>query len=160
VVTDSQAVLKVDGDLDIQVPLTTFSILFSRFKGNLELQAAGTRIISDLKPGDRVIIAEACTHHSLAEDIGRVKIPRWLNQYVGGALKIEVVSGHQLPKDISDCRLIIQCGACMWNRKEVTNRLEELQERNIAVTNYGLAIAYLQGVFERCIAPFGLSLNK
>ena len=123
VITDSQAFLKVAADTPPTVPLTSFSILFSRFKGDLVSQTVGALAIDDLKPGDRVLIAEACTHHPIGEDIGRVKIPRWLTQYVGGKLEFTIAAGHDYPEDLSPFRLIIHCGACSFNRKAMLGRI-------------------------------------
>lgn len=154
VVTDSQAFLKVSADTPPDIPMTSFSILFARFKGDLTTQVAGTLAIDRLKPGDRVLIAEACAHHPIGEDIGRVKIPRWLTQYVGGALDFQVVQGHDFPGDLHEYKLIIHCGACMQNRREMLNRLERGREAGVPVTNYGLTIAYSLGIFERALSPF------
>jgi [FeFe] hydrogenase H-cluster maturation GTPase HydF len=154
VVTDSQAFKQVAGDTPDGVPLTSFSILFSRFKGDLLEQARGALLIGDLRPGDRVLIAEACTHHPIEDDIGTVKIPRWLQEVAGGKLKIENVRGHDFPADPSGYRLVIHCGACMWNRKEMLSRILHCQRAGVPITNYGLAIAYCLGILERALAPF------
>src|SRR5208282_1995215 len=123
VVTDSQAFLKVAADTPVDVPLTSFSILMARFKGDLTAQVEGTLAIERLRSGDRVLIAEACTHHPIGEDIGRVKIPRWLTQYVGGKLEFTSVQGHDFPQDLSPYKLVVHCGACMWNRREMLSRM-------------------------------------
>jgi [FeFe] hydrogenase H-cluster maturation GTPase HydF len=154
VVTDSQAFLKVAADTPREIPLTSFSILFARFKGDLSELVLGTLAIDRLKPGDRVLIAEACSHHPIAEDIGRVKIPRWLTQYVGGKLEFDTVQGHDFPKDLSPYRLVIHCGACMTNRREMLTRLLHCRQAGIPMTNYGLTIAYSLGIFERALEPF------
>ncbi len=154
VVTDSQAFSGVAADTPLDVPMTSFSILFSRFKGDLTTMAVGALAIEELRAGDRVLVAEACSHHPISEDIGRVKIPRWLTEYVGGELVFEQIQGHDFPEDLSPYRLIIHCGACMWNRRALLNRLLKCREQGVAVTNYGLAIAYSLGIIERALSPF------
>jgi [FeFe] hydrogenase H-cluster maturation GTPase HydF len=159
VVTDSQAFLKVAADTPPAVPMTSFSILFARFKGDLATQVEGTLSVDRLKAGDRVLIAEACSHHPIGEDIGRVKIPRWLTQYVGGKLDFHTVQGHDFPDDLSSYRLVIHCGACMWNRREMLSRLLKCRKAGVPITNYGLAIAYSLGIFERALGPFPSALE-
>jgi [FeFe] hydrogenase H-cluster maturation GTPase HydF len=158
VVCDSQAVLKVSADIAPEIPFTTFSILFARQKGDIIAAAEGAARIEDLEPGDRVLIAEACTHHALEDDIGRVKIPRWLRQYVGGELDVSVSSGRDYPDDLGKYRLIIHCGACMLNRREMLNRVQRAREARVPITNYGVAISYLQGVAKRTLSPFPAAL--
>ena len=158
VVTDSQAFLKVAADTPREVPLTSFSILLSRCKGDLSTQVRGALAIDTLRTGDRVLVAEACTHHPIGEDIGRVKIPRWLTQYVGGKLEFHHVQGRDFPADLSPFKLLIHCGACTWNRREMLNRLWLCQQANVPATNYGLTIAYSQGIFERALEPFPAAL--
>jgi [FeFe] hydrogenase H-cluster maturation GTPase HydF len=159
VVTDSQAFLKVAADTPREVPLTSFSILMSRFKGDLTAQVQGALAIENLRGGDRVLIAEACSHHPIGEDIGRVKIPRWLIQFVGGQLHFEHVQGHDFPQDLSPYRLVVHCGACMWNRREMLSRILRCQRAGVPITNYGLAIAYSLGIFERALKPFPAALE-
>lgn len=159
VVTDSQAFLKVAADTPREIPMTSFSILFSRFKGDLVTQTEGTLAVDDLRPGDHVLIAEACSHHPIAEDIGRVKIPRWLTQYVGGKLEFTTVQGHDFPDDLSPFKLVIHCGACMWNRRAMLSRLLHCKRVGVPITNYGLVIAYSLGIFERALAPFPAALE-
>jgi [FeFe] hydrogenase H-cluster maturation GTPase HydF len=154
VVTDSQAFLKVAADTPSTVKMTSFSILFARQKGNLTQFVEGAMAIERLRPGDRVLVAEACTHHPLGDDIGRVKIPRWLKQYVGGDLKIDTIQGHDFPADLSVYRLIVHCGACMWNRREMLTRQVRAAEAGVPICNYGLTIAYTLGIFDRALAPF------
>ncbi len=154
VVTDSQAFNKVAADTPKDVPMTSFSILFARLKGNLTTLVEGVRAIDDLAPGDRVLISEACTHHRVEDDIGTVKIPRWLNQLVGGPLDYAWVSGLELPKDLSQYRLIIHCGACMINRKEMLHRIMVAQHAGIPIVNYGVLIAYVMGILDRALKPF------
>lgn len=159
VVTDSQAVLKVTADVPKEIPVTTFSILFARQKSDLSVMARGAAAIENLHPGDLVLIAEACSHHALEDDIGRVKIPRWLKQYVGGDLQIDTSTGRDYPDDLKKYKLIIHCGACMINRREMLNRLRKAQEAGVPVTNYGVAISFLQGVIKRSLAPFPSALT-
>jgi len=159
VVTDSQAFLKVAADTPPEIPLTSFSILFARFQGDLNEMVRGAMAIDNLKTGDKVLIAEACSHHPIGEDIGTVKIPRWLTQYVGGKLEIDNLRGHDFPKDISEYKLIIHCGACMWNRREMLSRIMKAKEASVPITNYGLTIAYSLGIFERALQPFPATLE-
>jgi len=159
VVSDSQAFLKVAADTPLHVPLTSFSILMSRFKGDLLAQVRGAMAIENLRGNDRVLIAEACSHHPIGEDIGRVKIPRWLTQYSGEKLQFEHVQGHDFPVDISPYKLVIHCGACMWNRREMLSRILRCQQAGVPITNYGLTIAYSLGIFERALEPFPAALE-
>ena len=154
VVTDSQAFRQVAADTPPEIPLTSFSILFARFKGDLLAQTEGVLAVEDLRPGDRVLIAEACSHHPIEDDIGRVKIPRWLTEYVGGRLEFTNVQGHDFPEDLPEYKLVIHCGACMWNRREMLSRIMLCRDAGVPITNYGLVIAYSLGIFERAIAPF------
>jgi len=159
VITDSQAFLKVAADTPSGVPLTSFSILFARFKGDLPTQVMGVLAIDTLKAGDRVLIAEACSHHPIGEDIGRVKIPRWLTQYVGGKLEISHVQGHDFPADLSPYKLVIHCGACMWNRREMLSRILHCRQAAVPITNYGVVIAHSLGILERALEPFPAALE-
>ena len=159
VVTDSQAFLKVAADTPPDVLLTSFSILFARFKGDLTAQVQGTLAIDRLRAGDRVLVAEACSHHPIAEDIGRVKIPRWLTQYVGGKLDFTHVQGHDFPADLSPFRLVIHCGACTTNRREVLSRILRCRQAGVPISNYGLTIAYSLGIFDRALQPFPAALE-
>jgi [FeFe] hydrogenase H-cluster maturation GTPase HydF len=154
VVTDSQAFLKVAGDTPEDVLMTSFSILFARFKGDLNEYVRGTMAIENLVPGDRILIAESCSHHPIGEDIGRVKIPRWLQQYVGGKLEFVHMQGHDFPGDLSSFKMVINCGSCMWNRREVLSRIMRCQQAGVPCSNYGLTIAYSLGIFERALKPF------
>jgi [FeFe] hydrogenase H-cluster maturation GTPase HydF len=159
VVTDSQAFLKVAADTPPGIPLTSFSILFARFQGDLNEMVRGAMAIDNLKTGDKILIAEACSHHPIGEDIGTVKIPRWLTQYVGGKLQIDNLRGHDFPENISEYKMIIHCGACMWNRREMLSRIMKAREAGIPITNYGLTIAYSLGIFERALQPFPAALD-
>jgi [FeFe] hydrogenase H-cluster maturation GTPase HydF len=154
VVTDSQAFLKVAADTPPEVPLTSFSILMARFKGDLTAQVEGALAIEKLRSGDRVLIAEACTHHPIGEDIGRVKIPRWLTQYTGVKLEFVPTQGRDFPDDLADYKLVIHCGACMWNRRQMLSRILNCQRAGVPITNYGLTIAYSLGIFDRALEPF------
>ncbi|MCW0483763.1 [FeFe] hydrogenase H-cluster maturation GTPase HydF [Gaoshiqia sediminis] len=159
VVTDSQAFLKVAADTPPEIPLTSFSILFARHQGDLAEMVRGAMAIDKLKAGDKVLIAEACSHHPIGEDIGTVKIPRWLTQYVGGKLEIDNARGRDFPENIADYKLIIHCGACMWNRREMLSRIMKARQLGIPITNYGLTIAYSLGIFERALQPFPAALD-
>lgn len=160
VICDSQAILKVAADTPPQIPCTTFSILMARAKGDLAVFAEGAAAIHHLKPGDPVLIAEGCTHHSLADDIGKVKIPRWLRQRVKGELLFEWCNGRDFPSDLSRFKLIIHCGSCTLTRKEVLNRISIAKAANVPITNYGLAISTSQGVIERVLEPFPYALHQ
>jgi len=149
VVTDSQAFSEVSKIVPEDVPLTGFSVLMARIRGDYELLKDGASVIDQLQPGDKVLVAEACSHHPVEDDIGRVKIPRWLNEHVGGALDFQTVSGHDFPEDLTSFKLVIHCGACTMNRREVISRLDRCRELNIPVTNYGMLIAKCTGVLER-----------
>jgi [FeFe] hydrogenase H-cluster maturation GTPase HydF len=159
VVTDSQAFLKVAADTPLDVPLTSFSILFARQKGDLLQFARGALAIDSLKPGDKIAIAEACSHHPIGEDIGRVKIPRWLGQYIGGALDVQQVQGRDFISDPKEFKLVIHCGSCMLNRREVLSRIFACNRAGVPITNYGMAIAYSLGIFERALQPFPAALD-
>ena len=156
VITDSQAFLKVAADTPDDVPLTSFSILFARYKGDLQTFVNGAKTIDELQSGDKVLIAEACSHHQICEDIGRTKIPRWLTQYVGGKLDFTFTNGHDFPEDLSQFKLIIHCGSCTFNPRMLMSRLMECKRQNIPITNYGIAISYSLGIFERALSPFDL----
>ncbi len=159
VVTDSQAFLKVAGDTPDDVLMTSFSILFARFKGDLVEFVRGALAIENLVPGDKVLICESCSHHPIGEDIGRVKLPRWLRQYVGGKLEFTHMQGHDFPEDLGSYKLAVHCGACMWNRREVLSRIIRCQQAGVPITNYGLAIAYSLGIFARALRPFPGALD-
>jgi [FeFe] hydrogenase H-cluster maturation GTPase HydF len=154
VVTDSQAFAEVAEATPAEIPLTSFSILFARFKGDLATFVRGVRAIDELRPHDRVLVAEACTHHPVADDIGRVKIPRWLTRRVGGPLAITHVQGLDFPDDLDSYRLVIHCGACVQNRRTVLTRIARCQQAHVPITNYGLTIAHTLGVCDRALTPF------
>lgn len=154
-ITDSQIFTKADASIPRNIPLTSFSIVLARFKGEFEHFIKGTPKISELKDGDRVLSLESCTHHVSCDDIGRVKIPRWISNFTGKKLEYDVVSGlDNLPRDIKEYALVVQCGGCVITRKQLINRLRPAIDAGIPVTNYGMAIAYVQGIYERAVAPF------
>jgi [FeFe] hydrogenase H-cluster maturation GTPase HydF len=153
-VTDSQAFLRVAGDTPSQVPMTSFSILFARLKGDLHEFVRGVKAVDRLQAGSRILVLESCTHHPIGEDIGRVKIPRWIRQYTGVDLEFVHRQGHDFPEDLSSYQLIIQCGACMLNRREVISRILRCREAGVPITNYGVAITYSLGVLDRALSPF------
>jgi [FeFe] hydrogenase H-cluster maturation GTPase HydF len=155
VVTDSQAFAQVAADTPDSIMMTSFSILFARQKGDLPSMIEGAKAIARLRPGSKVLIGESCTHHPIGEDIGTIKIPNWLQNYVGGELEIRHVQGHDFPTDtLSEYDIVIHCGACMWNRREILSRQMHCREANVPMTNYGLAIAFLLGIFDRALKPF------
>ena len=154
-VTDSQAFGCVSKLLPIDIPLTGFSVLFARIKGDFDAYLSGTPSISELKDGDKVLILESCTHQVSCDDIGRFKLPTWLRQFTSKQLEFKVVAGlATIDEDIRNFALIIQCGGCMVTRKQLTGRLKPAIDAGIPVANYGLAIAYMNGIFERATAPF------
>lgn len=159
VVTDSQAFRKVSVDTPAEIWMTSFSILFARLKGDLVAQTQGTMAISSLRPGDRILVAEACTHHPIGEDIGRVKIPAWLNKHVGGKLEFTTFQGRDFPDDLSNYKLVIHCGSCMSNRRQMLSRILQCSAAGVPITNYGLVIAYTLGILERALQPFPAALE-
>lgn len=155
VITDSQVFLKADASIPSEIPLTSFSIMLARHKGDFENYVKGTPAIGKLKDGDRVLVLESCTHHVSCDDIGRVKIPRWLSNYTGKKLDYEVVTGlSELPRDIKEYALVVQCGGCVLTRKQVVSRIKQAVDAGVPVTNYGMAIAWVHGIFQRAVAPF------
>ncbi|MDF2922032.1 MAG: small GTP-binding protein [Paenibacillaceae bacterium] len=157
VITDSQAFLKVAADTPKDVPLTSFSILFARHKGDLTELVKGAKAVESLKDGDKVLIAEACTHHQQSDDIGRVKIPRWLRQTTGKEIQFEFANGYSFPPNITDYSLIVHCGSCMLNRRSMLHRIAQAVDANVPIVNYGVLIAYVQGIFPRAIDMFPLA---
>lgn len=154
VITDSQVFAKVSADTPRDIPLTSFSILFARYKGNLHTVVQGAAAIETLRDGDKVLISEGCTHHRQCDDIGSVKIPRWLKNYTGKELQIELSSGTEFPEDLSEYKLIIHCGGCMLNEREMKYRLKCAGDQKVPITNYGIAIAYMQGILRRSVEIF------
>lgn len=149
IITDSQVFDKVNKLLPESVHLTSFSILMARYKGDINVFSKGAKTIGKLKPGDKVLICEACTHHPLEGDIGRQKLPKWLTERAGGELNIEVETGVDFPEDLTEYKLIIHCGACMFNRKQLMTRVIRAVEQGVPITNYGTAIAYINGILDK-----------
>jgi len=154
VVTDSQAVMSVMADLPEEVPLTTFSILMARYKGDLTEFVRGLRIVEELDNGDKVLIAESCTHHAREDDIGTVKIPGWLRLHTKKDLQIDIVHGQDFPDNLSDYKLIIHCGGCMFTRKTMLARINQTKLFDIPIVNYGVLISYMHGAIPRALQPF------
>ena len=154
VVTDSQVFSSVQKDVPEDIPLTSFSILMARYKGFLEAAVMGASRIDRLRDGDRVLIAEGCTHHRQCDDIGTVKLPRWLHARTGREIRIETSSGTGFPEDLTPYALVIHCGGCMLNAREVQNRIARAVSQGVPVTNYGTAIAYMNGILRRSVAMF------
>lgn len=153
VVTDSQAFAFVSKIVDKSVPLTSFSILMARYKGFLSTAVKGARVIDILRDGDSVLISEGCTHHRQCDDIGTVKLPRWLKQRTGADLDLHWSSGGGFPEDLSSFKLVIHCGGCMLNPAEIEYRMKSAEKQGVPFTNYGTAIAYMNGILERSISP-------
>lgn len=154
VITDSQALAQIIDTIPGNYPLTTFSILFARYKGELEPLIEGVSMIDQLKENDKILIAEACSHHVQKDDIGRVKIPQWLQKYTGKKINFKVVAGSDFPEDMESYKLVIHCGGCMLNRTEMQRRIRETVCREIPITNYGMVISKLHGFLERTLRPF------
>jgi [FeFe] hydrogenase H-cluster maturation GTPase HydF len=154
VITDSQALLKAAADTPKDVLFTSFSILFARYKGDLEEMVRGAMSVSQLRPGDKVLIAEACTHHRQPDDIGKVQIPRWLRQLVGGDLEFHWSSGGDFPADLATYRLVVHCGACMINRQEMLSRISHARDAGVPMVNYGVLLATVHGLLPRALEPF------
>ena len=154
-ITDSQVFLKAGASVPEHIPLTSFSTVLARYKGDFQNYLKGTPHLSKLQDGDKILILESCSHHVSCDDIGRIKIPRWLSNFSGKNLTYEVVAGlNQIPGTITDYAMVIQCGGCMITRKQLINRLKPAVDAGVPVTNYGMAIAYMHGIYERAIAPF------
>ena len=154
VICDSQVVDKMMAQTPADVKTTTFSILFSRFKGDLVEEVRGAAAINSLKPGDKILIAEACSHHPLKDDIGRIKMPAWLKKYIGFDIDIDVTQGRDFPANLTDYNLVIHCGSCMLTRNEKLVRIFKCKQAGVPITNYGLAISVTHGVLERALSPF------
>ncbi|MNC21020.1 hypothetical protein D3C75_689890 [compost metagenome] len=157
VITDSQVFLKVAADTPKDIPLTSFSILFARHKGNLEELVRGARAIDRLQDGDKVLIAEPCTHHTQPDDIGSVKLPRWIRLATGRNIEFHHANGMSFPEDVNAYALIVHCGGCMINRRQMLWRMEQAALNGVPIVNYGVAIAHVQGILERAISPFPLA---
>jgi [FeFe] hydrogenase H-cluster maturation GTPase HydF len=154
VITDSQAFAKVSADTPPDVPLTSFSILFARYKGELALAAAGAKTLDSVKDGQKILICEGCTHHRQCDDIGTVKLPRWIRAYTGAAPEFVFTSGVEFPEDLSPYKLIVHCGGCMLTGREMKYRQNCARDQRVPITNYGIAIAYMQGILRRAVAMF------
>ncbi len=154
VITDSQVFKKVNSIVPKDVPLTSFSILMARYKGDLRTLVKGAKAIDTLQPGDKVLIAEACTHHPLVGDIGREKLPIWLGEKVGGKLDITICAGSSFPDDLSGYKLIVHCGACMVNRQQFMSRIKKANIEELPITNFGIAIAHINGILDRVLSAF------
>ena len=154
VITDSQAFSKVSADTPDDILLTSFSILFARQKGDLSMLVKGAKTLKNLKKGDKVLIAEACTHHQQSDDIGRVKLPRWIREHIEDSVTFDFCSGRDYPENIKDYKLVLHCGGCMINRKEMISRIEVSEENGVPVVNYGVAIACIHGILDRALKPF------
>ncbi len=154
VITDSQVFAKVAADTPTDIYLTSFSILMARYKGNLESLVEGARELDNLSDGDKILISEGCTHHRQCDDIGTVKLPRWIKKYCGKDLSFEFTGGVEFPVDLSPYKLIVHCGGCTLNEKEMKYRLKCAKDAGVPMTNYGMLIAYMQGILERSTAMF------
>ncbi len=154
IISDAQVIKEVAANVPAHIPLTTFSTLFARFKGDLKVLTQGADYFDQLKDGDKILISEACSHNvQQADDIGRVKLPNWIRRYTGKQLEFVVTSGHDFPEDLERFALVVHCGACMFNRTEMLRRIRECQRRSVPITNYGVAISKLQGVLPRILLP-------
>lgn len=156
VIADSQAIFQVNKIVPEEIELTTFSILFARFKGDLKIMVDGAKALDQLKEGAKVLIAEACSHHAQDDDIAKVKIPNWLTKYCGFKPEFAFCTGCDFPDDLENYDLVVHCGACMLNQAEMNHRLKECVRRDVPITNYGVAISKAQGILERVVKPFGI----
>lgn len=154
VITDSQAFEKVAADTPEDILLTSFSILFARYKGNLETAVAGVTALDKLQDGDKILISEGCTHHRQCDDIGTVKLPRWIREYTGKDIRFETSSGTQFPDELGEYKLIVHCGGCMLNEREMKYRLSCAADQGVPMTNYGILIAYVKGILKRSVELF------
>lgn len=160
VICDSQVVDKMVAETPVDIKCTTFSILMARFKGDLQKMVKGAATINKLQDGDKILIAESCTHHAVEDDIGRVKIPNWLQKKTGKNLQIDHVSGCDFAANLADYKLVIQCGGCAINRKEILSRIYKCEQAGVAITNYGVCISELKGVLKRVLEPFSNKVQK
>ncbi|MGM0598913.1 MAG: [FeFe] hydrogenase H-cluster maturation GTPase HydF [Candidatus Rifleibacteriota bacterium] len=160
VITDSQAFLKVAADVPEGVMFTSFSVIFARYKGDLDAYVDGVRKLEKMGNKGKILIAESCTHHQMADDIGRVKIPRWVRQNYGGKIEFDFCQGVNFPENLKEFDLVVQCGGCMTNRKAILSRIEACRKAGVAITNYGIIIAHLHGVLEDALKPFGIMLEE
>ncbi len=153
VIVDSQVVLRVAGDIPDGIPFTTFSTLFARYKGDIDALVRGSQAIDHLQHGDKILIAESCSHHVQSDDIGRVKIPRWIRQYCGKELQFDIYSGHDFPDHLDQYQLVIHCGGCMTTGLAYKRRIRACQAEGVPITNYGVAISKVHGVLKQVITP-------
>ena len=153
VITDSQVFKKVAEAVPEDIPLTSFSILLARYKGYLDSALKGVNALKTLKEGDKVLISEGCTHHRQCNDIGTVKIPKWLKEKLGFDVRFDTTSGTEFPEDLSAYKVVIHCGGCMLNEREITYRVKCAEDQGVPVVNYGILIAYLQGILDRAVKP-------
>jgi len=160
VVTDSQAIMRVNADVPEEIPLTTFSILMARYKGDLKEYVQGLVRIEELQNGDKVLIAEACTHHAQEDDIGKIKIPRWLRLHTKKDLEIDNVNGFDYPENLRDYKLIVHCGGCMITRKMMQQRIKQAKFSGVPIVNYGVAISYMHGAVPRALQPFPEAIEE
>jgi len=154
VITDSQVFSRVSKDTPSDIMLTSFSILFARYKGELETQVKGAKSLENIKDGDKILISEGCTHHRQCDDIGTVKLPNWIKQYTGKNIEFVYTSGTEFPDDLTKYKMIVHCGGCMLNEREMKYRIKCAQDQNIPITNYGVMIAYINGILKRTLEPF------
>ena len=154
VITDSQVFTKVSADTPEDILLTSFSILFARYKGSLETMVQGVRALDSIRKGDRILISEGCTHHRQCEDIGTVKLPKWIREYTGTEPEFVFTSGTEFPDELAGYHLIVHCGGCMLNEREMKYRMKCAQDQGIPMTNYGITIAYIHGILRRSVEPF------
>jgi len=154
VITDSQAFEEVAKITPEEIPLTSFSILFARYKGDLSKLVNGARALKNLKSGDKILISEACTHHRQCDDIGTVKMPKWINQHINGEIDFDFCSGRDYPDNLTDYKLVVHCAGCMLNRKEMLSRIEASVTKGVPIINYGVTIAYIHGILDRALKPF------
>ena len=154
VITDSQAFRKVAEDTPEDILLTSFSILFARYKGNLEEAVRGVAALDTLQDGDAILISEGCTHHRQCDDIGTVKIPRWIREYTGKEIRFETTSGTEFPDELGKYKLVVHCGGCMLNEREMRYRLACARDQGVPMTNYGILIAHTQGILKRSVQVF------
>lgn len=157
VITDSHAFMKVDADVPSDIPLTSFSILFARYKGELFSSLEAVKALRNLKDGARILMAEACTHHAQPDDLGRVKIPRWLRTYLGIEIHFDFAAGRDFPENLKEYDCVVQCGGCMMTRREMMYRIYRAKEAGVPIINYGMIIAFLHGILKRSVEVFGLS---
>lgn len=160
VITDSQAIMRVAADVPEKVKLTTFSILMARHKGELPIFVRGLRRVEELQNGDKVLVAEACTHHAQEDDIGTVKIPRWLRNHTKKDLQIDVIHGNDFPDNLSDYKLIVHCGGCMLTRRAMQTRINEAKLMDVPIVNYGVLISYMHGAVPRALLPFEEAISE